>query len=337
MKTIRPLTAADKQQAKEIWELRFDDSLSFINWFFAERFAPETSFCAEEDGRIVSIAHGCVMQLRIRGVVLPAMMISGVATLPDFEGQGLMKRVLFELFSECKRRGIPLAFHKPSHFSIYRAVGEFPCYDALFHTRETEPSTPVVWDAVPPAETLVRVYEQATSCYSGCVVRSLGDLEKRARDLTIDGSRCLVHQTGGVVDGYLFASMEADGSLYCEETLASSTLAYTELIDRLPKGSVIKLPPDVPISGTRRPWGVVIPVDVSRLLRVFYGNAAALRLRVFDEFLPWNCGVFDGAGNQTSEPAWNHLSAGRLMQFLCGYLPFRTVFSSQICYCADEY
>jgi hypothetical protein len=139
------------------------------------------------------------------------------------------------------------------------------------------------------------------------------------------------------VDGYLFASLEADGSLYCEETLASSTLAYAELVSRLPQGTVVKLPPDVPLAGTLRTWGVVIPVDVSSLLRAFCGDAAALRLRVFDEFLPWNCGMFDGAGNQTSEPAWNHLSAGRLMQFFCGYLPYRNVFSAETCYCADEY
>ena len=142
MLNIRPLTAEDKKQAKEIWELRFHDSLSFIDWFFSERYAPETSFCAEEDGRIISIAHGSVMQLRVRGIVFPAMMISGVATLPGYEGRGIMKQVLLALFTECRQRNIPLAFHKPSHFSIYRAVGEFPCYDALFHTRETEPPSP---------------------------------------------------------------------------------------------------------------------------------------------------------------------------------------------------
>ena len=337
MTTIRPLTAADKQQAKEIWELRFHDSLSFIDWFFAERFAPETSFCAEENGRIISIAHGCVMQLRVRGVLFPAMMVSGVATLPGFEGQGLMKRVLFELFSDCRRRNIPLAFHKPSHFSIYRAVGEFPCYNALFHTRETEPASPVVWDAVPPAETLLRIYGQSTDRYSGCVVRSLDDMQKRVRDLTVDGSRCLVHRTGGVADGYLFVSTDEDGSLYCEETLASSPLAYVELVSRLPKGTVVKLPPDVPLSGTLQPWGVVIPVDVPSLLRALCGNASTLRLRVLDEFLPWNNGVFDGAGSPSREPTTDALSVGRLMQFLCGYLPFRQLFPTQICYCADEY
>ena len=110
MLNIRPLTAEDKQQAKEIWELRFHDSLSFIDWFFSERYAPETSFCAEEDGRIISIAHGSIMQLRVRGVVFPAMMISGVATLPGYEGRGIMKQVLLALFTECRRRNIPLAF-----------------------------------------------------------------------------------------------------------------------------------------------------------------------------------------------------------------------------------
>ncbi len=336
MTTFRPLIAADKQQARELWELRFDDSLSFIDWFFTERFSPETSFCAEEEGRIVSIAHGSVMQLRIRGVVLPAMMVSGVATLPGYEGRGLMKRVLFALFSECRRRNIPLAFHKPSHFSIYRAIGEFPCYDALFHTRETPPSSPVCWDSVPPAEALLRVYEQATERYSGCVVRSAGALQARVRDLTVDGSRCLVHCTGGVLDGYLFATLEEDGLLYCEETLATSPLAYRELVERLPQGSVVKLPPDVPLSGSILPWGVVIPVDVSFLLRALCGKAD-IRLSVLDDTMPWNRGVFDAAGNRTDEPPTDTLSVGRLMQFLCGYLPFRQLLSAQVCYCADEY
>ena len=337
MTTIRALTKADRQESMAIWELRFHDSLSFIDWFFNERFSPETSFCAEEDGRIVSIAHGFVMQLRIRGVVLPAMMVSGVATLPGFEGRGLMKYVLFELFSECRRRNIPLAFHKPSHFSIYRAVGEFPCYDALLHTREVDPPAPVVWDAVPPADALLRVYEQATDRYSGCVVRSTGDVEKRVRDLTIDGARCLVHRTGGVADGYLFASEETDGSLYCEEALASSPLAYSEMVSRLPQGTVVKLPPDVSLSGRLQPWGVVIPVDVSFLLKAFCGDAFALRVSVLDRTMPWNHGVFDGAGNRTDAPPTDVLSVGRLMQFLCGYLPFQQTFSQQVCYCADEY
>jgi len=337
MLTIRTLTAADKQQAREIWELRFHDSLSFIDWFFTERFSPETSFCAEESGRIISILHGSEMQLRIRNITLPAMMVSGVATLPGYEGHGIMKHVLFALFEECRRRNIPLAFHKPSHFSIYRAVGEFPCYDALFHTRDTEPETPVNWDTLADAKTLLRIYEQATARYSGCVVRSLSDMQKRIHDLTCDGTRFLLHQTGGVPDGYLFAGEEDNGSLYCEEALATNETAYAEMLARLPLGSVVKLPPDVPIPGNLQPWGVMIPVDVPRLLRAFCGNPDAFRLSVIDGMMPWNNGVFDGAGKSTETPATNTLSAGRLMQFVCGYLPLQNAFSQEICYCADEY
>lgn len=334
---VRALRAADKQQAMDIWELRFDDSLSFIDWFFTERFSPETSFCAEEDGRIVSVAHGCVMQLRIRGLVLPAMMISGVATLPGYEGRGLMKRVLFSLFSECRRRNIPLAFHKPSHFSIYRSLGEFPCWEALLHTRDNAPLLPLVWDALPSAEALLRVYEQATCRYSGCVIRSKEDMEKRIRDLTIDGVRCLIHRTGGVLDGYLFATEEADGSLYCEEALAASPFSYEAMVSRLPQGSLVKLPPDVALSGELRPWGVLIPVDVPFLLRALSNGASTLLLEVLDETLPWNRGVFDSAGNRSDAAPTDTLSSGRLMQFLCGYLPFQQAFPQQICYCADEY
>ena len=337
MTTFRALSEADKQQARDIWELRFHDSLSFIDWFFAERFSPETSFCAEQNGRIVSIAHGSAMQLRIRNVVLPAMMISGVATLPGHEGQGLMKRVLFDLFSECRRRNIPLAFHTPSHFSIYRAVGEFPCADALLHTRETPPETPVVWDAVPPAEHLLRVYEQATQRYSGCVVRSVHDMQTRINDLTCDGVRCLAHQTCGILDGYLFASVEEDGSLFAEEALALSCEAYRALAARLPLGARLKLPPDAPLSGKLYAQGVVIPVNIAALLCALCGEANALCMEVYDPILPWNNGVFNGAGNRLDVPPIDVLSTGRLMQFLCGYLPFQSAFSQQTCFCADEY
>jgi len=112
-----------------------------------------------------------------------------------------MKRVLLAQFEECRQRNIPLAFHKPSHFSIYRAVGEFPCYDALFHTRDSAPQSPVVWDALPEAGDLLRVYKQATARYNGCVIRSLSDIEKRVQDLTCDGPRFLFHQTTGKADG----------------------------------------------------------------------------------------------------------------------------------------
>ena len=337
MLNIRPLTTADKQQAREIWELRFHDSLSFIDWFFAERFSPDTSFCAEEDGKIISILHGSPMQLQIRGITFPAMMISGVATLPGYEGQGLMKRVLFALFEECRRRNIPLAFHKPSHFSIYRTVGEFPCYNALLYTRENEPTSPIVWDALAKPSALLRIYERSSAHYSGCVVRSLGEMKTRIHDLTCDGTLFLLHETGGIPDGYLFASEEDDGSLYCEEALATSQAAYDAMLARLPKGSVVKLPPDVQLSGKLLPWGVMIPVDVPYLLRALCNKKDAFVIEVRDGMMPWNNGVFDGAGNSTPQIAKDTLSAGRLMQFLCGYLPFQDAFAQEICYCADEY
>ena len=155
-------------------------------------------------------------------------------------------------------------------------------------------------------------------------------------DLTCDGTRFLLHQTGGVADGYLFASEEEDGTLYCEEALAISLAAYREMFTRLPKGSVVKLPPDVQLSGKQQPWGVMIPIDVPFLLHELCGNAA-LRVEVFDGMMPWNNGVFDGSGSRTDESATDTLCAGRLMQFLCGYLPFQEFFPQTDCYCADEY
>lgn len=337
MLTFRPLAQADKQQAMDIWELRFHDSLSFIDWYFRERFSPETSFCAEENGRIVSIAHGSPMRLRIRGVEFDARMVSGVATLPGFEGKGVMKRVMFDLFSDCHNKNIPLAFHTPSHFSIYRQLGEFPCSDALLFTQEREPSAPPVWDESPNASELLSVYERATARYSGGTIRTLTQMRARVQDLLCDGGRAMTLRENGALAAFLFASPEEDGSYHCEEALAVSDEAYKALLARLPKCTTAKLPPDAPVSGRLYPQGVLIPVNVPRLLNTLCGRPEALCLRVLDGTMPWNEGVFDGAGNRLQTKPEQTLSAGRLMQFLCGYLPFMDIFSQETCFCADEY
>jgi len=336
MTTICALTGADKQEAKDIWELRFDDSLSFTDWFFNERFSPETSFCAVDGGKIVSIAHGSPMRLRIRNKTFDAMMVSGVATLSGYEGRGLMKAVMFRLLKNCRRLNVPLAFHTPSHFSIYRAIGEFPCADALLHNCAGNPDAIPVSDEVPSAAELLSVYERATARYSGCVMRTEAFMQKRIDDLLCDGGFCLTHATDGALDGYLFAAKT--GIVYAsEEALAVSQSAYGALVSRLPAGSTVKLPPDVELPGKLYPQGVVVPVDVPFLLKSLCGEPQSLCVRVIDNMLPWNAGVFDGAGNAVDLEPKETLSAGRLMQFLCGYLPYKDVFTQLPCFCADEY
>jgi len=248
-----------------------------------------------------------------------------------------MKRVMLELFSDCREHAVPLAFHTPSHFSIYRQIGEFPCADALLYTQEQEPSTPPVWDETPSVSELLSVYERATARYSGGTVRTLSQMRARVGDLLCDGGRCMALRENGALLGYLFASPEEDGSYHCEEALSVSGAAYPSLLARLPKGSTVKLPPDAPVNGRLYPQGVLIPVDVPYLLQTLCGRADALCLRVLDNVMPWNEGTFDGAGNRLPNEPLQTLSAGRLMQFLCGYLPFMDVFSQETCFCADEY
>ncbi len=336
MAELRALTNADRQQAMELWESRFHDSRSFIDWFFQARFSSETSFCAEENGRIVSIAHGSPMRLCIRGTELPAMMISGVATLPGFERRGLMRAVLTRLLSHCRECGVPVAFHTPARFAVYRSLGQYPCTDALFHRREAAPPVPAAWDPLPPVPDLTRVYRLATQRYGGCVLRTEAEMRRRIDDFRSDGGQCMAHRTDGALDGYLFA-FEENGSFSVPEALAISQAAYAALVSRLPRGTMVKLPPDAGLPGVLRAQGTMIAVDVPYLLGRLCPAGASLALEVLDPVLGWNNGVFDASGRRVSAPPTDTLSAGRLMQFLCGYLPFQDLFEAQICFCADEY
>jgi len=336
MIAIRALTAADEGQARDIWLSRFGDSAPFVDCFFHNRFSPGTSFCAADGERIVSVAHGTPMRVRLRGAVFDAMMISGVATLPGYEGKGLMHALMRALLANCRDIGVPLAFHTPARFAAYRSLSQIACTDALYVTQEGDPSVPVRWDDMPPLAELHRVYNLATTHYSGCVVRNESDMRRRVDDYLADGGHCMVHQSGGVLDGYLFALPE-DGAFDAPEVLAAAPGIYEALVSRLPSGSTAKLPPDVGLPGIRRAQGTLAAVDIAVLLAALCQTDRPIALSILDPVLPWNNGVFDLAGRRIDALPSDTLSIGRLMQFLSGYLPFRDIWDVQVCFCADEY
>ncbi|MDO4572602.1 MAG: GNAT family N-acetyltransferase, partial [Clostridia bacterium] len=170
MPLTRPCTALDRSELASLWSLRFGDSEGFVEWFFRYRFRPESSVCLEESGRIVSVIHGWPMRLRLRGHVLPAMMLCGVATLPGFEGRGHMHAAMRAMLRLARAQGIPLVFHKPNRLSVYASLSQLPCTDTLHHTvgmGAAQPAFSGDWDAA----ALLDIYRAASSRYSGCVVR----------------------------------------------------------------------------------------------------------------------------------------------------------------------
>ncbi|MEG1883760.1 MAG: GNAT family N-acetyltransferase [Clostridia bacterium] len=338
MERIRNLTVRDIPEARELWASCFDDSSAFMDWFFQCRYRPEFSLALEIDEKIVCIAHGCPMKVRIRQAILPALMICGVATRTEFRGHGYMHRIMAALVALSRDNDIPVVFHSPAKLNTYFSIGHLPCTDTLrwIAPQDAAVSEPL-WSEIPDLTALVDCYNAATLHYSGSTVRSQYDMQLKLDDYRSDGAHCLTAWQHDRLDGYLIACpSEQSGAWTAPEVIARNPAVYQTLLKQLPIGSSAKLPPDLQLPGIIEPQGVMGVASASALLRAVCGDPA-LTFAVADPLLSSNNGVFDGCGRPVSRAAQYSLSAGELLQMLSGYTGSDSHFPKCVCFCVDEY
>ncbi len=333
MERIRTLTVSDKQEVKELWKMLFSDSDSFTDWYFENRYRPETSVCLEKDGQIVSCMLGSKMILRLRGKELPAMMLSGVSTRPGFERRGYMHQVMAAMLKLCKELEIPLVFDKPVDPAVYRSLGHLPCTSAKYCTATGSQASILSQDA--DAQALLACYNAATAEYSGCVVRTLEKMQQKIDDCIADNGSFLTVDADGATTGYAMLTPDEAG-WECTEALAIDADAYNALLSRLPAGTRVKVPADAEVEGALQVQNVMGCADVQTLLSTVVDDKS-LVFAVYDPIIKDNCGVFDGTGTPTDRKPDFHLSAGKLVQALSGFHGMLGVMQMKPCFCADEY
>ncbi|MBO4730966.1 MAG: GNAT family N-acetyltransferase [Bacteroidaceae bacterium] len=87
------------EECRHIWERVFDDSEEFVDLYFSRRYSAENTFVAKADGRIVAQAQ-CLsykMTASFGEPILNVGYVSGLATLPEYRGQGHAKSVMQQM------------------------------------------------------------------------------------------------------------------------------------------------------------------------------------------------------------------------------------------------
>ncbi len=330
----------DRDELYALWRHCFDDSPEFTNWFFTERFLPHYCAVWVEGGRIVCAAHSLPVHVRVRDAILPAALVAGVATLPEYRGRGIMRAMLTEHLRRLRSLGTPLVVYRPVNFAIYRSLCHYPVADKSFialpsSAPQPEPMPGIetrLVDAEKALDALFSVYVRATERYSACIVRSFADFALKYRDYAADGVKCAAAFRDGSIVGYSFFTGAARG-IECPETLAFEHSAYPALISMVAEAAgshdiTVSLPPDVfegemappvPEGATlatveRTAAGVT---DVCSLLRATRADGYAVE--VLDPVLPENRGVYDISGEPTNAPPRLRLDSGRLAQLVFGY------------------
>ena len=340
----------DREEIRELWNLRFDDSAPFVEWFFRERFSPDHSAVSFEDGHIVSSIQSYPFHVRIRNAILPCAVIAGVSTLPTYEGRGYMGQTMrFFMNGIADRGGIVLPY-RPEILAMYQGFGHFPVSrTAYFHINDptslASDKTGVVFLNLRQDESAIHAcYHRFSQRYSGIISRSLADVRLKISDYLADDACGVGVYEQDILTGYCIYFIH--DTLYVEEFAANSPndanrlfTALCQMASQAGKAVTGKLPPDIFLpaqaaqaSWSLRPMGVMGVADVAQLLSAVGGNPS-WRVAITDPVVAKNNGVFDFAGNRCEDARQPHLrlEAGRLVQFLCGYHTLEELTAQHLC------
>lgn len=326
----RMARAEDRDRLHTIWADTFGDDESFIGWLFEERFAP--SFCpmVTVGGDVAACAHTLPGTIRVRDALLPCAILGGVATLPDYRKQGMMHRLIGYMMRELRARGIALVPHRPSRLETFFSLGHYPVCDMQY--AERDPAYPGAagelvrsggWER--DGSDMYGCYLALSRRYSGILYRSYADFQLKFHDHEASGGRILVYEDEFGVRGY-GVYMDTEDGLLMDECAAEDDGVYQALFDALAalrpgERFAMRLPPDVRIAGgaicRTAPRAVLGVADAAALLRATGLHGGAVRLS--DQVVPENNGIFTLDGEPTAERPGVELSAGRLAQWAVGY------------------
>lgn len=356
---------------KALWKQRFQDSDTFIDYFFQHRFLPFFSVITEEDGELRNMMHAYPVTLHFRGKQISSALLSGFATDSRYERRGFLSSSFHFLYRHLYQQGMQTVVLTPVALPYYYAFGCFGATRSTFITAEHIPlvscteTKAAILSPTEQAFLLYPCYQQKMRQYSGSIARSFADFQTKMMDYEADGGKCIALFSKNVVTAYSIY-YEYQDTLRAEETLALDAQSEKQIANALfslHTGSKLsmKLPPDTSFSPDfcikeRRPQGVSGMINVSSLLKAL-SCAVPYTVKIQDTILPENCGVFNFKGERVNTDPQIILSAGHFLQFLEGYASLKelgndgyaeiidekaaehldTLLPKQKCFIVDEY
>lgn len=247
---IRTMRKNDCDIALKIWQDIFEESDSFVQWLFANRFFPGYSSCAEAEGAIVSVIHAMPLPLRFHGNVYKGAIIGGVATVPPYRGLGLMKKLMAYEIGLLKELGIELVTHTPVNPAVYYSCDQYLCTktgDFLYEKNGMFVPELREFDL----NAALAVYRNFASRYDGIVWRDKALMTLRRDDFYSDNIRAYMLKSGA----YCFADIREDGVASCMEFAYFQEAEVQMLLEAIPARTVTgRLPADYANTQIFKKW-----------------------------------------------------------------------------------
>lgn len=231
-----------EEQVRKLWKENFNDSETFIQFYFTHKYSDENSLVYEENGEALSAFLMLPYPMTWQGIQLTSSYISGACTIKKARNRGLMTLLLTEAFREMNQRGIALSTLIPAEdwlFGYYGNLGYVSVFDYSFeeHIPGTHPADPAVIVRSTPeyvpsfADELFPYFEQKMQNRSCCIQHPQEDYAAIIEENYIGGGRLLATYTSGEISGWALACPGNNNQVLLKESLYQSEKEKNALLE----------------------------------------------------------------------------------------------------------
>ncbi|WP_242824164.1 GNAT family N-acetyltransferase [[Clostridium] dakarense] len=135
---IRYARSNETDDIKDIWNYCFDDSDSFVDYYFNDKYRRFNTVVVDEGEEIVSSLQLNQYKLILNDKVYDSSYVVGVSTLPQVRGRGYMRNIMKFTLKELYEKDQLISILMPIDYRLYRQYGYEHCYDQLEYTIDIE-------------------------------------------------------------------------------------------------------------------------------------------------------------------------------------------------------
>lgn len=350
---VRQSNKNDLKDFYQLWRTCFDDSVSFCDWLFENRFFPEYSTILENNNEIVSCMQGVPYVINIRNRKINGVMLCGVSTNHNHRKKGFMNRMFTYSMNQLKEKNVSIAVHTPAVLESYFKLQHLPVAKAVYvESKNLFHKTNLLFEELTflreNSDEIFNIYtKEISEKYSGAIYRNNHDFFRKWANYKSDDGKCLAMFMENKIVGYGFFYVTKE-ELICVEAVTSVDL-YEDLVQGIMDYSKdllckIKLPPKVILknySVIEKEKGVAGCISLSNLLKslnLSNGDNEHIAFKITDKVVPNNNGIFTLKGEKINSiaPAFE-MEIGSFMQVLIGYKTLEELENNITIYNKSEY